>query len=797
MSLIRPALRRVAVTGLAAAVALPALAVPTTAIADDAVAHAAPALPRAMWDSLTASGANLSVSGWAFDPDDVSASVPVHVYVDGHGMPPVTANDSRPDVGAAFGVGNDHGFGWSATVAPGDHQVCLYAIDTDDSRRNTALGCRTGSTQMALPGANWEGLSAAGPKLGGIGWAVDRDSPNEAVSVHVYVDGRGLPVVTANGSRPDVGAAFGLGSNHGFSWSTTVAPGSHTVCLYAIDVQFASRNNPLGCRTISTQVALPRANWDALSASGSTISVSGWTFDPDDVGASVPVHVYVDGQGAPVTANAARPDVGAAFGVGDDHGFAWSTTVAPGDHQVCLYAIDTDDSRRNTSLGCRTASTQTALPRGNWEDQSAMGPGLSGIGWAVDSDSPGSAVPVRVYVDGQDIPVVTANGWRPDVGAAFGLGDQHGFAWSTTVAPGDHRVCLAAIDVQFPARTAPLGCRTITTQLALPRANWDSLSASASTLSVAGWAYDPDDTGRAVPVHAYVDGQGTPLTANVSRPDVGAAFGVGNDHGFAWSATTAAGDHRVCLYAIDPDLPSRSTSLGCREITVPSGTPSQAIEAAWTATGGASGLLGASVGGVQGGLVRNGYRQDFEHGAIYWTATTGARAVLSGPVRDGWLVRDEESGVLGYPTGEMVCGLLSSGCVHDFEGGSLYFRGFSGMTAYITGPIRSSWQAAGAENGALGYPVSDPLCGRTAGGCTQAFDNGYYAWSSASGAHSVDHQVWRVWQRYAAQAGSLGYPTQDSALVGANLVYVRFQHGDMYVSCRDPQQPCTDQVAFD
>jgi hypothetical protein len=186
------------------------------------------------------------------------------------------------------------------------------------------------------------------------GWALDADAPADPLQMHVYVDGR-LSVVTANESRPDVGAAFpGVGDAHGFSLSRSVLSGVHTVCVYAIDADLPWRNTAMGCRTIGTQLELPRAQWDSLSASGSTITVEGWAFDPDDSGRSVPVHVYVDGQNTPIVADSARPDVGAAFGVGNAHGFSWSTAVAPGEHRVCLYAIDADLPWRNTALGCRT-----------------------------------------------------------------------------------------------------------------------------------------------------------------------------------------------------------------------------------------------------------------------------------------------------------------------------------------------------------------------------------------------------------------------------------------------------------
>ena len=243
-------------------------------------------------------------------------------------------------------------------MAPGPHTVCAYAIDVDLPFRSAPLGCRTIVTQVALPTANWEVLSASGSTISVSGWAVDTDSPRAAVPVHVYVDGQGVGL-TADGQRADVGAAFpGAGGAHGFGWSGTVAPGPHTVCAYAIDVNLPFRSAPLGCRTIVTQAALPTANWEVLSASGSTISVSGWAVDTDSPTEVVPVHLYVDGRGLALAADLPRPDVGAAFpGSGIGHGFGWSGVVAPGTHSVCVYPIDVDLPSRSTPLGCRTIRT--------------------------------------------------------------------------------------------------------------------------------------------------------------------------------------------------------------------------------------------------------------------------------------------------------------------------------------------------------------------------------------------------------------------------------------------------------
>jgi hypothetical protein len=313
-----------------------------------------------------------------------------------------------------------------------------------------------------MPVGNWEVASTAGSRLSVSGWAMDPDSPTVATQVHLYVDGGGTALI-ADGSRPDVGAAFpGAGDRHGFAWSAGLAPGVHTVCAYAIDVEMSWRNTPLGCRTLSTEWTLPTGNWEVLAASGSTISVAGWAMDPDSPAVSSQVHVYVDGGGEALVADGSRPDVGAAFpGAGDRHGFAGTRTVAPGVHSVCAYLIDVQATWRNTPLGCRTIATQWTLPTGNWESVTASGSTLSVAGWAMDPDVPTTASQVHLYVDGGGTALV-ADGARPDVGAAFpGAGDRHGFSWSARVSAGVHTVCAYAIDVQASWRNTAFGCRTV------------------------------------------------------------------------------------------------------------------------------------------------------------------------------------------------------------------------------------------------------------------------------------------------------------------------------------------------
>lgn len=515
-----------------------------------------------------------------------------------------------------------------------------------------------GSTSVAaagatLPSGNWESLTASGGDLHIAGWALDPDQPARSSEVHVYVDGGGTAVL-ADRSRPDVGSAFpGAGAAHGFALSVPVPPGEHRVCVYAIDVDAPSRNAPLGCWSLSTQVTLPVGNWDALSAVGATVSVAGWAMDPDQLGVSSQVHVYVDGAGAAVLAGQSRPDVGVAFpGAGPAHGFSRSMAVPPGEHRVCVYAIDLESPSRNTSFGCRSITTQLALPTGNWEILEASGDTVTVAGWSLDPDQPTAPTAVHVYVDGAGR-ALTADSARPDVAAAFrsiGAGSARGFSTTVALSRGEHRICVYAIDLDASYRNTLFGCRSISTEMTLPVGNWEAVAASGSTVHVVGWAFDPDHLQNAgQQVHIRIDDRVFVRGTGQLRPDVAAAFsGRPERAGFNQHIPVAPGPHTVCVSAIDVDDPDRSTAFGCRTVVNPYMTPQELMQEAWVAHGGAGGVLGAPLEGPVCGLVRGGCIQEFDSGTVTWTGDRGVR-VLVGAVADAWFAEGAETGPLGYP----------------------------------------------------------------------------------------------------------------------------------------------------
>jgi hypothetical protein len=183
------------------------------------------------------------------------------------------------------------------------------------------------------------------------GWAIDPDTVN-AVPIHVYVDGVGAAIGTANVSRGDLERFMpGYGPAHGFDISVPVS-GDHTVCAYGISTR-GKPNTTLGCTRVS---GAPRGALDQVGRpnGGSAIRARGWAFDPDTAG-PINVHIYIDGVGfASTPANRNRPDIGSTFPQwGPNHGFDVTIgLISPGLHNVCAYGISVGGGP-NTTLGCK------------------------------------------------------------------------------------------------------------------------------------------------------------------------------------------------------------------------------------------------------------------------------------------------------------------------------------------------------------------------------------------------------------------------------------------------------------
>ena len=399
----------------------------------------------------------IEVSGWAIDPNGVT---PTQVVARVNGVDTVvTANQDRPDLGNPGGLGNLHGYTTTVQVPTGGNvQVCMGAANSIGPGSSVSLGCRN----VVMPGGSPIGvIDTASNGVGSIsvtGWVVDPDTA-AAIDVHVYVDGIGRLAIRADGTRTDVAAGFpGYGPTRGYSGSVSIGGGAHTVCVYGINVGVGN-HSLLGCRVVQVAGGSPFGALDTVTFENGSLRVTGWAVDPDTV-SSIPVHVYVQGQGYALTANGNRPDIaGGLPAYGAAHGFDNLLPAPEGRQTVCAYAINVG-AGNHSLLGCREVVIPMGSPIGHIDGASITNGSVSINGWAIDPNTASPDV-VHIYVNGVGFEVI-ANQNRPDLGNPWGLGSAHGWSFATPrLGNGVQRVCVHALNIAGPGSHQLLGCRDL------------------------------------------------------------------------------------------------------------------------------------------------------------------------------------------------------------------------------------------------------------------------------------------------------------------------------------------------
>ena len=401
--------------------------------------------------------------------------------------------------------------------------------------------------------------TSAGIQVGG--WVLDPES-TASLRVTVTVDGV-VHAVAADIDRPDLAPHFpGNGTRHGFSAVIPAGGGAHQVCVGAENVG-AGNDVVFGCDWKTVSNAEPVGSLDVVTSTPSTIRVAGWALDPDTT-APIAVHVYLRDSLQQTVASGYRPDVGAAWGRGDYHGFDATFPASPGRHDVCAYGIN-QPAGINAFLGCRSVDVGRP-PVGAMDSVQVSATGVTLSGWAFDPDTT-DPIGVHFYVDGGWGGATTTSLARPDVNAVYGLTGNRGFSITLPMAPGAHRVCAYAIDTNGGSNPE-ITCRMVTVVNAPPVGAMDTVTGVVGGIRASGWAVDPDTTDP-IGVHFYVDGGwGTAVTASDPRPDVGAVLGRGDAHGFTVQLPASSGAHRLCAYAIDP-AGGLNPELTGRLVTVP------------------------------------------------------------------------------------------------------------------------------------------------------------------------------------------------------------------------------------
>lgn len=222
------------------------------------------------------------------------------------------------------------------------------------------------------------------------------------------------------------------------------------------------------------------------------------------------------------------------------------------------------------TLSASPVLAASATPTGSID---AVSTGLGTVtirGWALDRAKSATSTSVRVTVGGSVAGIVPAAAARADVNRRLGVRGNHGYAGSVVATKyGKQSVCVTALSLTR-GKDVSLGCRTVTVGNPSPLGAFDSVAATPGTVTVRGWAFDPDTSSAASDVTFTVGGTriGTVHT-DVTRGDVNRVHRVTGTHGFATSlATTKTGTQSVCAVAVNVGNGS-DKQLACRTTTIP------------------------------------------------------------------------------------------------------------------------------------------------------------------------------------------------------------------------------------
>jgi hypothetical protein len=437
------------------------------------------------------------------------------------------------------------------------------------------------------------------------GWAADADSPNQAIEVHIYMDGAPgvgtfIGRTITNIDRPDATAYTGIPGLHGFNFQVPskyyINNQTHTYYAYGINVG-AGSNQQLG-NSIQMQILNPFGIIDNV-APGSG-KVQGWAFDPSDPNANIQVHLYYDapaGQGGDgpyvTTANLPRPDVNLFYSGSNTYGLAGNTYPPdtyslPGDHgwasqipakfldgaahKVYAYAINIGPGQNQLISSVPSPYVFTlADPLGVVD---SISPNTAVVnGWAFDRNVTAQSIDVHLYVDGEIIGVTNANIARQDVNDYYGITGNHGYTYRIPAKFLDgniHTLTAYAIDAQDPNKNSNIGSQKF--QIKDPIGYLDDVSSAGLAT---GWAADRNAPNLGIQVDFYIDGQaGTggvlvgSAIANNPRQDVNDFLQITGNHGFNFQIPNQYLDnqvHTLHAYAISPNGAQLNSYLGYKQ----------------------------------------------------------------------------------------------------------------------------------------------------------------------------------------------------------------------------------------
>jgi uncharacterized protein with LGFP repeats len=172
------------------------------------------------------------------------------------------------------------------------------------------------------------------------------------------------------------------------------------------------------------------------------------------------------------------------------------------------------------------------------------------------------------------------------------------------------------------------------------------------------------------------------------------------------------------------------------------------------------------------------YNYFSNHGAIYWTGPTGAWSI-HGAILDKWATLGWETGFLGFPTTDEGTTPNKIGRYNYFSNhGAIYWTAPTGASS-IHGAILAKWASLGWETSVVGFPVTDETGTPDRIGRFNHFSlDGSIYWTPGTSAWSVHGAIRAKWAGMGWERSCLGYPINDELGIAGGR-RSNFQHGDV------------------
>lgn len=199
----------------------------------------------------------------------------------------------------------------------------------------------------------------------------------------------------------------------------------------------------------------------------------------------------------------------------------------------------------------------------------------------------------------------------------------------------------------------------------------------------------------------------------------------------------------------------------------------------WLEMGGPNSELGFPIADEAKTTDGIGRFSTFQNGTIYWHPTTGAHPVMA-HTSVVWDRHGKETGWLGYPVADEVSLEETFSRKQSFQGGHVYVSP-AGL-ASVGGAIYDAWGADGAEEGYLGFPITDEAVTNDGQGRFNRFENGSIYWHPSTGAHPVSWPIQSEWEESGGENGTYGYPVEKVEIdPQAKIATQKFQNGEIEV----------------